>query len=141
MNLARTCVSFLALIATLGCGGGVSNPKVVPVSGTVTIKGKPTAGVDVNFFREKASRAASGRTDAEGKYRLTMFEANDGAIPGKNLVTLTIPGETVSMEQMMSGKAPPAKSPLPPEYSNPTATPFSYEVKDGVNENVNFDVP
>ncbi len=142
MSSVRTSFACLALfVAFAGCGGEPAGPTLAPVSGTVKIKGQPAAGVDVNFHGDKAPRAATGRTDANGNYQLTMFKANDGAIPGKNMVTITVPSESVSMDQMMAGKAPPPKITVPPEYSNPTATPFSYEVKAGKNEGANFDVP
>lgn len=133
----------LAIFGLAGCGESTSHPKVAPVSGTITYQGKPLAGADVSFFAEKAPRAASGKTDAEGKYKLTMFESNDGAFPGRNVVTVAIASEGVSMEQMMSGKpqaADASKPKLATEYQSQTSTPLSYDVKDGKNENVNFEV-
>ena len=130
-----------AAFAMVGCGSTASHPTVAPVSGQIKLNGQPLAGVEVNFFAEKAPRAATGKTDSEGKYQLTMFQANDGAIPGKNMVTVTMPTEAVSMDQMMSGKPTAAPAPkFPSVYSNPSSTPFSYEVQSGSNVNVDFDI-
>jgi len=68
----------------LGCGGGAANESVetAPVSGTVTMDGKPLAGATVNFTTEKF--ASSGTTDAEGKYELPT-----GAAVGDNKVFIS----------------------------------------------------
>ncbi len=70
----------LAVFLLPGCGGAKkTGPETVPVSGTVSHQGKPLADAKVYFFTEKFS--AYGKTDAEGRYRLT-----NGAIPGENKV-------------------------------------------------------
>jgi hypothetical protein len=52
-------------------------------------KGKPIEGASVAFWAEGSPRAATGVTDAEGKFQLSMFGANDGAVPGVNKITVS----------------------------------------------------
>jgi hypothetical protein len=89
-NLNR-CLALAVLVVISGCGGGTAEdrPAVAPVSGTVMYNGSPVVGATVSFWAEGAPRAASGVTDSAGKFQLSMFEANDGAIPGENKITVT----------------------------------------------------
>jgi hypothetical protein len=47
------------------------------------------AGASVAFLAPGASRHAVGTTDEAGKFQLTTFEPNDGAIPGTHVVTVS----------------------------------------------------
>jgi hypothetical protein len=80
-------LSLLALLSA-GCGGS-AHPDVVPVSGTVTFQGQPLAGAQVVFHNDKSPRAASGETDAQGKFKLTSFEPGDGATIGEYRVSVS----------------------------------------------------
>lgn len=88
----HTAVSLL-LLATLtcfsGCSDGVNRPQVVPVTGKVTWQGKPVQGATVVFFAPSSPRAARGETDAQGQFKLTTFNSNDGAVPGEHTITIT----------------------------------------------------
>ncbi|MFN5625376.1 MAG: hypothetical protein ACK5DM_15630, partial [Planctomyces sp.] len=82
----KRSVSFALLIAcsltigVTGCGSEKLNrPPVFKVTGKVTLSGKPVANADVTFIHDESKRAAFGKTNAEGVYKLTTFAANDGA--------------------------------------------------------------
>lgn len=83
--LAAVCL----LVATSGCGGS-DFPEPVPVSGTILYQGKPVEDARVTFLStgEGKGRSASGKTDSEGKFKLTTFSTGDGAIPGEYTVTV-----------------------------------------------------
>lgn len=74
----------------VGCGGASGRPDLYKVTGTVTFKGAPVEGANVTFSptSAEASRSAAGATDASGKFSLTTFDTNDGAIAGEHLVTI-----------------------------------------------------
>ena len=81
-----------ALLLVLGCGGGA---KVVPVTGRVTLNGKPLADAKVSFqpiAKEKSMEAAgpgsTGKTDAEGKFTLKTPTGQDGAVVGMHRVRI-----------------------------------------------------
>jgi hypothetical protein len=86
--LSATCV--LLLGPTLGCGQATdpNRPRTVPISGTVTQGGTPVEGAEVTFESTGGSHSAVGITDAGGKYRLTTFRSNDGAVAGDYRVTI-----------------------------------------------------
>ncbi len=91
MDFHVRCWVLIAFCAALviGCSGG-GGPQTAPVSGTVTYDGQPVAGVKVVFIpKEGGSRNASGVTDAQGRFQLTMFEENDGAVPGEYSVSIS----------------------------------------------------
>src|SRR5262245_27445820 len=84
------------LVAAQGCGGGV---KFAPVSGKVTMDGKPMAGVNVYFIplpkpgSDIAGNSAGGVTDENGQYTLktsTPEGLKDGAQVGKHKVSISL---------------------------------------------------
>lgn len=123
----------------IGCGDGAVQVKTVPVSGTVVYAGKPVEGATVSFWNKDSPRAASGVTDANGEFKLSMFKLNDGAIPGENVITVAKieagstpvtnsmtppdPKELAKRAEMLeSGKGP--KSLIPEKYSSGATTPL-----------------
>ena len=85
MKLIYPLLAGFLLAPSCGCGEGDS--RLAPVSGTIRYNGKPLANAYVGFWpEEKGVRAASGSTDANGFYRLTTFEASDGATIGQHRV-------------------------------------------------------
>lgn len=74
--------ALLAILAMAGCGGAAA-VQTADISGTVTLDGKPLAGVDVIFFHEESGFSGVGRTDSQGKYTLAQ-----GAAVGNNKVSM-----------------------------------------------------
>jgi len=74
----------LVALAVVGCGG----PKIVPVSGTITIDGQPLTTGHV-FVMPKDGRAASGTIDKQGRFTLSTNDPGDGCLLGTHLVTVT----------------------------------------------------
>lgn len=80
-------ISCALTVVLAGCGGEKLNrPPVFKVTGKVTLSGKPVANADVTFIHDESKRAAFGKTNAEGVYKLTTFAANDGAVEGKHSI-------------------------------------------------------
>lgn len=85
---------FSIAVLTLGCSRG---PEYVPVSGQVTLDGKPLAGAVVIF--QPVARSAddaggfgsSGKTDSDGRYTLRVAGPSDnpGALVGNHRVSIT----------------------------------------------------
>ncbi len=75
----------LCAVACLGCGDG--RPKRVPISGKVRIDGKP---LERGFIQvvSATDRAATGEIGADGAFRLTTYEDNDGCVLGKHTVVV-----------------------------------------------------
>jgi hypothetical protein len=75
----------------LGCGA--QHPGIVPVSGTVSIDGQPLTVGQVKVSPQ-GKRAAVGRIEADGRFRLSTFELHDGAPTG------THPATVAAVEQL-----------------------------------------
>jgi hypothetical protein len=76
-------VAVLAFVF-LGCSGGSDGNRetVHPVSGKITLSGAAVANAIVTFSPKGQQPVAMGRTNAEGAYNLTTYDANDGAAAG-----------------------------------------------------------
>ena len=84
----RSLLAVCLLLTVSGCGGGGDRPAVTPVSGTVKFKGVPQSGAIVTFSTANSPRTAVGICNANGEFKLTTFDTDDGAIPGSHLVTI-----------------------------------------------------
>lgn len=94
---------FLHLIG-VGClaltiaGCGDDKPATYPVTGKVTLNGKPVADATITFVGEPPENSAATRTKSDGTYEIATYEAGDGALPGeyKVMVTKINKGDEVS---------------------------------------------
>ena len=87
-RLARWAAPALLLAAAAGCGGKYTP---VPVSGTVTLDGKPVEGATVYFYAvgdEAEGRPAQGTTNKEGGFALSTMGQDDGALPRRYKVVV-----------------------------------------------------
>jgi hypothetical protein len=124
------------LLAAAGCG----KRGPVPLRGTVKLDGRPLAHATVYFIAQTpGGRDALGSTNAEGVFRLSTFESDDGALPGKYKVTVraateadpafaaATPAEAMQAASMGKKLSRPAVN-IPPRYSQPGQTVLVQEV-------------
>lgn len=148
-------LSAAALLACCtGCSGGGDEVKLAPVSGVVTMDGKPLADAVVIFAPEKGN-PSSGRTDSSGNYSLIFKENVQGALPGPHRVSIitggpvvsqnpdddggisqtlpidTSPGENDGVAAIKLPKGTFKKDPIPERYN--TKSDLKKEVVDGKN--------
>ncbi len=144
-------VGFLSVaIACLLCvpGCGESGPRMEPVSGSVTLKGKPIEGVNVYFVHDQ--QVSNGKTNSEGHYDLSQ-----GAVAGENKVYFSkIEGGTFGDDDdgmaefeleaaKASGGGRNAKGPkqiIPAEYSNAANPKLSFTVPSGGSTSADFEL-
>jgi hypothetical protein len=94
-------------VALAGCGGDGTR-KTYPVTGTLTIDGKPAdPGVLVYLHpqyeeQDKFPIHPKGETAAAGAFQITTYNANDGAPEGPYLVTVEFP-QRVGLSPHFSG--------------------------------------
>ncbi len=128
-------VSLLCLTVSCGCSGGSSDPKPVPVSGTITLDGKPLQGARVTFDSDQ--RPAVGITSTDGSYKLAL-----GALPGEYRVAIGDPPGNAGMTRPMaapSGDKPePVPVELPLKYSDPKQTALRFTVPDDGSDVADF---
>ena len=102
-------------LAVAGCGSDVERADVYKVSGKITLNGAAVPDAGVIFSPRDGQPLATGRTNTNGEYTLTTYEAGDGAAAGAYDVILSksAPAETsqeVSHEAYASGGALPSHS-------------------------------
>jgi hypothetical protein len=92
-KLLRTVLSIGLLQSTAGCGEKLGPPqmKVYPVSGKLTVNGKPIVGIQLvliptagNGENQPVSKAA---TDAGGSFKVSTYSLGDGAPAGTYKLT------------------------------------------------------
>ena len=135
-------VAMLALgICFIGCSGETEAPKpksIVPVTGTVTLDGKPLDFARVTFVPLGGTDqgfGGSGSTDSVGKYELRSLigtEAVVGAPPGEYKVTVNRmvkpDGTVVSPDSQEPPMMSAAKPSVPVKYMTTSLTPLKMTV-------------
>src|SRR5206468_11403323 len=115
-NMMKVWIGLLAAasVTLAGCGGDA------PVSGVVTLDGKPLANAHVVFQPEATSGKTNvgtgsyGVTDSNGAYTLRVADSDRaGAVVGKHRVEINLKVESDDRDPRTR---PPAKV-LPPKYN------------------------
>jgi hypothetical protein len=126
-----TRLSILGIALAAGLAAGCGGPKVVPVSGRVTLNGKPLPNASVEFLPivdgvTVVAPGSAGQTDADGAYTLYVVGTGQpGAVVGCHPVTIYVRDGT---QPAKSGPLPPReqKQVVPPRYGSGQA--LSFEV-------------
>ncbi len=148
---------FSTLIVALLAGCNSSDfPPTMPVSGTVTMAGKPLERLSISFQLEgAAARTGFGVTNEKGEFQISTFDQNDGALLGTHTVTISdLPEKSAAAEKNtdptalygqpggMFGKPVKKKSRIPEKYAHPKTSglqatvteagpnQFTFELKD-----------
>jgi hypothetical protein len=131
----------VCLLAAAGCGGDY---QVAPVSGRVTMDGRPMPGVYVNFQpvggagNPNPGPGSYAVTGADGRFTLKLVNpSREGAVVGRHRVTITrqFAEDVRGTEQTGTPDGAPA-SPLP-RLGKAAQIPERYNVK----SDLTFDVP
>jgi hypothetical protein len=77
------CIAALALVTAAGCGG----PKLGQVTGTVTVDGTPVTSGTIMFVPDDG-KVSVGSIGTDGRFTLTTFSPDDGAMVGAHKVTI-----------------------------------------------------
>lgn len=145
-------IAFLCfLLLPIGCGGtdDGNRPARVKTSGTVTHNGELVEGATVLFSpAEGQGHAATGLTDADGRFQLTTFQAEDGAVPGSYKVCVSkfdMSTANPDLEDDLALEMQPDSDQivgptplLPEEYSEIDSTPLTEEVTSGTPNEFEF---
>lgn len=146
-----TRLRFLAagglLAAVVGCSGG---PAFAPVSGVVTLDGKPYPNAVVSFQpvgtegNPNPGRGSSAYTDENGRFVLECDDGTDGAVVCKHRVRIMTRGNEVvgqDAEGVGSPDETPVKrpvDPIPPEWN--ALSKVEFDVPSGGTDQANFDI-
>ena len=129
--LALLCIVVMAVAVGCGSDGPPAPEKlpVVPASGVVIYQGKPVAEASVAFQHTEGKVSATGKTDANGKFKLSTYGKDDGAPAGGYRVTVAVSG----VKEIEPGVLAPVpeggfQSPIPLKYANPVETDLNVEI-------------
>ncbi len=119
--------------ASVGCGDG--KLRRYPVSGTVSVGGKPIEGVRVTLVpiggSEKLQKERpSGVTDEIGRFELTTFVRGDGAPAGEFTVLFHAVSPTDAEQARRWAKRPK----LDPKYRRPDTSGITVTIGDEATE-------
>ena len=128
MTRSRIDVYPACFVILMACfaGCGKTGPELAPVTGRITLDGKPLENADILFQPAGSKPPSAGRTDANGHYELAYKRGVMGGMVGSNTVAITISPEVVAN--------PPS---IPARYNSESE--LTKEVKSGQNE-FNFDL-
>ena len=145
----KPVLGFLFLTSLVATGCRPNPPQVVPVSGVVTLDGKPLAGVAITFVPVAGGVFGCGSTNEKGEFTLGTFAETDGALVGVHRISI-VPdiispaamGQTPGGEEGMdrrgeSNRA--AKSRIPEKYASIDTSGLQVDVKKGMPP-VTFDL-
>ena len=136
MNRLATWLSLVLIVA--GCGGKTeTRPPTFPVSGKVVSKGQPVDGATLMFHPASPTLKqfpGYAKTDKDGSFKVSTFDAGDGAPEGDYSVTITwltvVPEDGGYGDDRYQGK-----------FNNPATTPFKAKVSKPSTELAPFEVP
>jgi hypothetical protein len=138
--LRPATVRFIAIGAiTLAAIGCQSSAGLAPVSGKITLDGKPLAAAHVVFQPESSGKSPStggsyAFTNENGEYTLRSFEGDQaGAAVGTHKVQINL---KVDSESDSPSRTRP--KPLPPRYN--VQTELTFQVQPGGTKEANFDL-
>ena len=123
------------VVALSSAGCGESGPKKYPVSGTVTVNGRPTTLVRVQFRHADQSLPGNlkmpvGMTDDTGAFQLSTNGDKDGAVPGAYAVTFEwLSANDLAANDKFGGK-----------FASPAGSRFSATVEAKPNQLPAFDI-
>lgn len=131
MTVLHACVPLacLGLMLTVGCR---RRPDLVPVSGRVTLDGKPLEFGGV-MFQPDAGPSALAAIGPDGRFTLRYRGRADGAVVGRNRVVVT------AYESEQPGYRPPPDAEpsagrclVPEKYTSVSTTDIVVDVRPGI---------
>jgi hypothetical protein len=96
-RFVMSCVVLLLVVS--GCNR--SGPDLAPVSGRITLDGKPAESTKVTFYPDGAKSPSLGRTDKDGRYLLRYKRGVEGGTIGWNTVRLETVTEVTHGRQLV----------------------------------------
>jgi hypothetical protein len=125
------CIGLALLVA--GCSGGDGRVPVYPVTGKVTVLKEVPVGALVVFYPVQGGVESelrpSGKVGQDGSFRLTTYDADDGAPAGD--YTATIQWNKLIKKGKDYAAGPDV---IPKDYASRETSPWKIKVADAPNE-------
>lgn len=130
----------LLLVVLFALAAGCGSSKVVPVSGRITVNGKPLPNASVTFApiggkgNAEPGPSSAGKTDADGRYTLALVgQSGSGAVIGRHKVQVALLSETNTADDR-----PDKMKQIPLKYNGQSI--LEYEVAAPGTESADFDL-
>lgn len=141
----RTFVLLASLSLLAGCGSDGPKPPeklpTVPVTGTITLNGKPLAETSISLHHAEGKVAPRGLSDKSGNFSISTYGNNDGAPAGTYKVTAA---KSMVKEISPGVLAPPPpggfKSDIPAKYENLDSTTIQVEIQANQKNELKIDL-
>ena len=130
--MLRFSVILLVPILIAGCGPG--GPTIAPVSGVVTLDGKPVEGAAVGFVAVGDGPVANGTTDAEGRYTLTCLNQSGAVVGDYKVVVSKMIDHAIRPDSTIAPGGSKIQWFTPPKYAKIGTTDLKATVKAGTND-------
>jgi hypothetical protein len=129
-----------AVVVVSGCGGSGDNLPRQPVSGTVTLDGKPLDQGTISFQPVSELPTAAAIVFSDGRYSIARAQ---GLVPGAYRVLISsTPPTTLAIDPATGMPPPPGKPTPPPKERLPekynASTTLTAEVKEGASNQFDF---
>ena len=132
---SRVCLLAGVFLVAVGCSQQVSPPHTVPVSGSVTLHGKPALGIRVTmhpqFSMGRITWGVVGETGWKGEFKIGTGAPGNGAPPGDYIVTFTKP--KIISDPELNGVETEVDD-FEGKYSDPEQSPWKVKVVKGEND-------
>lgn len=135
MELFRLVGLGFSVLLICGCGGSGAR-QVAPVSGIVTVDGKPLSQGTVMFV-PTVGQSAKGTINPDGSYVMTTYSNGDGAPVGENRVIVDAAIRGRSGNDDLLGMSI-IESPIPREYADVGRSNLIFKVE--ANTDNKFDI-
>jgi hypothetical protein len=143
MSVQRSAFCLLSFVVLLAAGCG--STKTAPVSGRITLNGKPLAKASVTFApigskdKQEPGPSSAGITDADGRYSLTLIgEEGNGAMIGKHKVRIALQEEVDTTVDEIKPKDAAKLKQLPLKYNGQTT--LEFDVPAGGTDKADFEL-
>lgn len=146
LKFPARCLPIAVLLLAAGCSQRDPNlPDLVPVSGTITIDGKPATNTTLQFIPlGEVGTGSGGATDAEGRYQLRTAHDGMGAPVGEYKVVISklvrSDGSDFPIDSPEGPMDAGADESLPPRYSDAEQTELRATVPEGGTDQLNFEL-
>jgi hypothetical protein len=151
VHLNRLCPPIFLLVATCLCGCGESRPPLAAAAGRVVCNGVALTEGSITFVprsennNKTPGKAAKGEITADGSFRLTTWDAFDGAIVGRHRVEFEMAeGDAEENEETAAEdneqEAAPSRKPAAPVQAYHLPGELIVEVKAGEQNQFTIEV-
>lgn len=150
MQAVKLRWGLVGLVLALGCGSEREVLATHPVTGKVTLDGKPLSGAEIWLVPTDANEKVKNvkftvrpyaKSKSDGTFVVTSYLTDDGAPAGDYAVMVVVEGGQANSQEEREDDMPAApkpkgrrRSPVPAKYSDPTTSGLAFKVVEGANE-------